>query len=218
MFELEKFNYKEFFKNNKNFSSIICGSRRSGKSYLVKYLFTKNKFNEKYDYIIIMCNSSELEKYKEYVKGDLFFNIFDADVIDRIFLLSEYHKKNNEEKNFLIILDDSISNDQKFSEALNNIFTRGRHSNISLILTTQKLSMSSTISRTNCDIIFLGSAKSSMEKKAYITNFLYGEIEFGEKINEEKTLIKLIKNYTLDYNFLVVDYNKEQILYYFKAE
>lgn len=215
--EISPFDHKDFFKKNKHFSSIICGSRRSGKSYLVKYLFKKNKFNEKFDYIIIMCNSSELEKYKEYVKGELFFHEFDPDVIDRLFILADHNKENYNEKNYLIILDDSISNTQLYSQSLDRIFSRGRHSNISLILTTQKMSMASTMSRSNSDVVFLGGAKSSLEKKAYINNFLYGEIEFPEGVNEEKALIKIIKESTKDFNFLVIDYNKDQILYSFKA-
>jgi len=73
------------------------------------------------------------------------------------------------------------------------------------------------MSRSNSDVVFLGGAKSSLEKKAYINNFLYGEIEFPEGVNEEKALIKIIKESTKDFNFLVIDYNKDQILYSFKA-
>ena len=220
MEKIEKWDDKNFFKNEKyeNFSAIICGSRRSGKSYLLKYLFKKFKFNDKFDYICVICGSSELNNYQEYIKGDLFFDEFEGGIIDRLFLLSEYFQQNGKSKKFLVILDDTISNDQKFNEALNNVFSRGRHANISLFLTTQKLSMSSTISRTNCDIVFLGCAKSSMEKKAYISNFLDGEIEFPEGVRQDKALIKIIKENTQDFNFLVVDYSGDNILFKYRAE
>ena len=49
MEKIENWDDKNFFKNEKyeNFSAIICDSRRSGKSYLLKYLLKIRYFKGK---------------------------------------------------------------------------------------------------------------------------------------------------------------------------
>ena len=95
-------------------------------------------------------------------KETCFFEEFNAQdmekVIDTQHKVIEYQKKNNMKKLFgiLCILDD-ISDDPRVSrhnKLLNSLYVRGRHNNISIITSVQKVSAVPPIIRVNATHLF----------------------------------------------------------------
>ena len=96
--KLKKWKLKPIL-NGKLFSMLIIGSRRSGKSYMVRHLWNLADFNNYYDHVIIFCNSNDvIEYYSEFVSGSLFFKEYDEEIIKRIMQLSEHYKTKGKPK------------------------------------------------------------------------------------------------------------------------
>ena len=92
---------------------IICGFSNSGKSYLASLII--EKYSNKFDKII--CIGADMENIE---RNDTFQGF------------------GHEYGNLLMIVDDSILNKTRM-QLCSNIFTRGRHENISVILISQSL-------------------------------------------------------------------------------
>jgi hypothetical protein len=110
------------------------------------------------------------------------------------------NKPPKERKHILLILDDCVS-DHNFhqSPTIKKLFLRGRHINISLLITTQYIYLISPSMRNNLDYLFCG----QMNKQSIdllTTEFLSGDIEKSE-------FIKMYNRCTKDYNFLVINNN-----------
>lgn len=128
-----------------NFAVLISSPRRAGKSHLMKFLlmFVKDRFDKCYCF----SESCDLQNdIYDYVPEGNRFNTFDEDVLRGIIKFQEDNKKTNnklkeKDRNYskvLIILDDIIGDPKvRKSRLLNNIFSRGRHSNLSVIILSQ---------------------------------------------------------------------------------
>lgn len=222
---LKKFNIKKFTKI-KNFSCVISASRRSGKSELIKHIINENDFNNLFDYIVIFCSTYDtMEEYQNIIKGDLFFYEYNENVIDNLILLSEKYKKKNKEKSFLIIFDDMITDVNKLNKNIISLFTKGRHYNISIIFSTQKLSSLSTSIRNNCDFFIFGLNKNNKEVFFIIDEYLLGLANEEERKNIDDKIFyrELVNKYTIDYNFIILDYTNNKTndflktCYYYKS-
>ena len=171
--KLEEWNPKKSL-SKKIFSMSIAGSRKEGKSYMIKHLYKKCGWHKYYDFIIVMTeNIDNLNFYSEFVHGTLFFNEYDGQIIERMKSLSEQYQENGDPKRFLIILDDCLSN-SKNEEHFKRLYSQGRHYNISIIFSIQQTTLIDTTARNNSDVIMICRTKSSNEKKSIIENFLLG--------------------------------------------
>jgi AAA+ ATPase superfamily predicted ATPase len=191
-----------------HFSMIIYGSRRCGKSTIARYIFEKNNLNEKYDFIICMSkNNDALSFMSEYVSSKFFINRFDGQMIKNIIDISQHLEKKAIHKNFLIILDDTNCNEAKNNEALKDIYSMGRHLNCSIIWMTQHVTNISPDSRNNGDLYIIGNMQNAIEKKTLIENFFMGlrDEDDALKESEYKFYRQLIKKYTCNYKFIVID-------------
>ncbi len=214
-------------KNGNLFAMLIIGSRRSGKSNMVKFMFKLAKFTKYYDYFLVFCNSGEVRDfYAEFVPGSLFFDDFNEEYFQRVFKMSEEYRIKGTPKKFLAIFDDSVGSDEKLSDSIMQIYNTGRHHNISIIFCSQRLFLTNTSARNNSDAVLIGKSKSSGEKKYIIETFLNGLLDDEEipKGRREKQMYNsIIKKYTVDYNFLVLDFSNDQsnafydTVFYFKA-
>ena len=105
---------------------IIAGCSNSGKSYLSKKLI--EKYHREFRHIVI-CGVEKHEIQSLYPEG---FVTVTREIIDPV----QYQVEENEP--ILFVIDDS------FDEAINskivlNSFTKGRHSNVSVILISQNI-------------------------------------------------------------------------------
>lgn len=133
---------------------LICAKRGSGKTFLLKHIvkYLHDQYN--YDEVYLFSKTAHLQTKLEehpffFVPEANIFKEFDEEFIYSILQRNEEmkyadNKKKPEERinnKILIIFDDMINdNNVTRSNTISEICTRGRHSNISLIMLTQELS------------------------------------------------------------------------------
>lgn len=198
------------FEKNRHFSAIIAGSRRSGKSYFLKWLYL-NYLKRNYQIVCVMSNSTAtLDEYSEFIPGKLFFDHYDADVVDKLLKLNSTMKV-GKSVNILLILDDCCSNKMTYDNTITQCFTRGRHSKLSVIVASQTINFGlNTTIRENLDYAFLFRAKSGNKKSYIINNFLTGLHDNNLNSKQEFSLmLKLLNKICINHGLIVIDYGKE---------
>ena len=136
---------------------------------------------------------------------------------------SELYREKGNPKKYLIIFDDSVGFDEKNCDSILQIYATGRHFNISIIFCSQRLNLINTTARCNSDVIFIGRLKSANEKKLIIDQFFKGSIISNNRQSEFNIYNELVNNYTMDYNFIVLDFSNNKMIdfydttYYYKA-
>jgi len=180
----------------------LCGKTKSGKSLLLRYLLIKerNKFNKKY----LFCPTEKINNFYEgIIKKENIFELFSDQwvklLMKKLTDIRE-NKKDEKIKNILIIFDDCCS-DTNFhqSEEMKKLFTRGRHLNIAVCITTQYPYHIPPILRCNCDYMLVGQLnKQSIELLK--DEFLMGNID-------SKEFLKMYYRCTGNYQFLIINNN-----------
>ena len=185
-----------------NKTTSLLAKRNSGKSVLLKHLVEAER--HKFSKIYVICPTEKINRfYSDIVCEECIFDSYDEKWVDKLISkMTEINanKPTKERKNILLILDDCVS-DTNFhqSPTIKKLFLRGRHINISLLITTQYIHLISPSMRTNLDYLFCG----QMNKQSIdllTTEFLSGDIEKSE-------FIKMYNRCTKDYNFLVINNN-----------
>ena len=156
--------------------SIILGPSGSGKSILLQN-FILDIYSGCFSRVYIFSPSINVdyqtwEPVKKYLNDEVnngdkdeeyYFDHYDEEglfnIIDTQKKIIEYQKKHNHNKLFsvLIVVDD-FADDVKFSrnsKLLHSLFTRGRHSQISTIVATQKFNALSPIIRVNASDLYV---------------------------------------------------------------
>jgi hypothetical protein len=180
----------------------LTAKTKSGKSLLLRYLLLQDR--KKFDKIFCFCPTEKLNNFYEgIIKKE---NIFDRFSEQWIKLLMNkltdirQNKKDEKIKNILIIFDDCCS-DTNFhqSEEMKKLFTRGRHLNIAVCITTQYPYHIPPILRCNCDYMLVGQLnKQSIELLK--DEFLMGNID-------SKEFLKMYYRCTGNYQFLIINNN-----------
>lgn len=207
------------------FASLCIASRRSGKSYLIRYLYLKY-WHKKFDAVVVICPTDFNDFYPSFISGSLFFDEYDPDILEGI-LKSQQDKISNGEipPNILVILDDCSDENEKYAKTIQRIYTSGRHYAISLIYCVQGTTLTGPQWRNNADFVLIGRSKGGLERTNIVNNFLVGnadEDELGGK-SEKTFMMETLKKNTQDYNFLVIDNNAttdklEDVFLTFKAK
>ena len=172
---MKKLQEMEIIKEH--FSMIMIGKRRSGKSTLIRELFI-NKLKNRYDHVIVFSDTAREEKgfWGEFIPGDLMFP-YDPIRLDMAFKLNEIRaSKNKPMISFLFIWDDCVSEKQKSDNSIMQAFTRGRHSGISIIFTTQSKALVNKKWRENSDYVCLFRDNNIKNREDLIDDFLLGTI------------------------------------------
>jgi hypothetical protein len=192
------------------FSMAVIGPSRSGKSNLIRNMFLRDDMMGKTfdpDNIFIFCQSIELnDDFKDF-ETNYKFDHWDEHMVNRIYkdakdIIKRYGKARL--PHILIIADDCFD-DPNFthSKILPLLFMRGRHLNISLVLSGQKFSSIPRGARLN------------------ITDLIcfrpYSENEFDFILNEsvarmnKRKAIQIMKEIYLEpYSFIYFDFlNKD---------
>ena len=176
----------------------LIGKTNSGKSVLLKHMLQKEKhlFNHIF---VISPTESVLNFYSDIVPQNQIFAEYKECWMEKLMgKLTEYKKNNKKPYNVLLILDD-VGADAHNSKALNRVFTRGRHINISIIMTLQYLTMCPATARTNFSYIMC----SQMNKLS--TDMLVDEYLMGPVKREE--FLNLYHNSTKNFHFFVINCN-----------
>jgi hypothetical protein len=198
-----------------NFSMILTASRRSGKTTLLSYLYPL--WQQHFDIVVTFSYSIHNKTYN-FVQEPKFDNYY-PDALKDIFKLQ---RKTSNRLKILIIFDDLVSSKVKDDDDILQAYIRGRNSNISIVISTQILTLISRKNRGNSDFIFIGKTNSSENRLTLIESLLMNAVKTPETIRNKtqklQFLDKWLMNHTEDYNFIVMDcYNDKESLFNFKV-
>ena len=207
------------------FRALITGPSGCGKSNLLINMILdiyKNAFSRIYIWSPSINVDTIWLPVKKYIKTQMkidtdkepcFFQEFNAEdmekIIDTQHRVVEYQKKHNMKKLFgiLCILDD-ISDDPRVSrhnKLLNSLYVRGRHNNISVITSVQKVSTVPPLIRVNATHLFFFKVRNF--KEIEILQDELSAVVRRNNLHESKKLIyQLYEIATQEcYNFLYIN-------------
>ena len=166
-----------------NFSSILLGPRRCGKSNLILHFLYYNLF-DKFHIFVLICPKYQQKDYRniiisKYLEKCKNQEIMFKEINKRIkhfenIKLAKYYldkiKKNNEDSslvkmNCLVILDDTTDNKTKYNDLILKMYIQDRHYNISVLYLVQSASLLSTQVRGNSDMIFIFKSWNARDEK-----------------------------------------------------
>jgi stress-induced morphogen len=211
---------------------IVLGPSGSGKGILLQNLIL-NVYRGCYDRIYIFSPSIFVDKtwspVIEYIKKDLnvnvekekcLFDTFDTDELTHIVetqkKIAEHMKSQNYKRIYqiLIVIDD-WADDYKASHnpVLNSLFTKGRHSMISVIVSSQKFRALSNIMRVNAVNLYVFRLRNAGDLEAFV--------EEVSAVASKKELLQLYQIATDEpYSFLFVKLNAKKVedMFYLRFE
>lgn len=188
--------------NIKNKTVILCGKRASGKSQLMRYILIKSK--HLFKKVFVICPTEEINHfYKGLVNDENIFESYKEQWVENLMKrmgAENDGKKDNEASHILLILDDCCS-DSNFhqSKTLKQLFTKGRHYKITIVILCQYPYHVPPICRVNCDFIAVGQLN-TQGIQILTQEFLMGNIN-------KKDFLKLYYNSTNNYKFLLINNN-----------
>jgi len=191
------------------FSCLIVGSRRSGKSHAIQYLY-QNYWHNKFDVVATMCTTDISHQYSEYIPGRLHFDRLKPEVITALMAEQARRISSGEPPlRILMIIDDCSDDFERNDRAVQSLYTRGRHYHISVVFATQACQLAGTVWRSNSDIVLIGKQYGSRGRELIVENFLLGLAEdedYSDAHSTEKKFDRsLVRKYTRDHNFIAVD-------------
>ena len=167
--------------------SVINAASGSGKTVLIQSLIL-DIYRGCFSRIYLFSPSHEIDDtwipVKKYMDDELtktkdeqiYFDEFDGEAVQHILTTQKNiidhqttYPKTKELFSILLIFDDVADNKAIHNnQALNSCFTRGRHSQISTIISTQKYNAVSTMIRTNMDSMYLFRLRNANDLQAVI--------------------------------------------------
>jgi hypothetical protein len=207
--------------NRLNFSLIMIARRRSGKSYLIEYLY-KTYWEGHYDFVIVFTTPINAKNFKRYLGSKRGYDIYTDpnDVVRLRKAIDVNTKRKNQGKkpiNTLVIFDDTVSLKQKYDKDILNLFTKGRHANLSVVYTTQAPTLVDNNWKGNSDLIFIWKQKTRKNQEYIADNIVNGILdEDFQTVKEEKdAYISILKKATEEkYQFLVIDSVRDDLFFY----
>ena len=124
-----------------DFTTVVIGRRRSGKTFLSRWMMYHMRY--RFPYGVVITGTRLNNFWSQYVPEESIFDIEDIEtVLDQIFArqtLVKGHAHLGIDPRMFVILDDVMGDKYRtrFSAALSNIFTNGRHESIFLLITLQ---------------------------------------------------------------------------------
>ena len=203
---------------------IILGPSGAGKGILISNMIL-DIYKDCFDRIYLFSPSIDVDKtwkpVKEYIekslkvnpdKENIYFNHYDAEALENIIStqhkIAEHMKQQNYTKidQILIVIDD-FADDPTFSrhsKLLHALFTRGRHSMISTIVSTQKYRAISNIIRVNAPNLYIFRLRNAGDLEAWIDEV--------SAITDKKTLLQLYHLATAEpYSFFFIKLNAKKV-------
>jgi AAA+ ATPase superfamily predicted ATPase len=174
----KKFLPADHFRKDEPFAMVVIGARRSGKSYVIRHIYI-NYLKTRYDITMVFTTSANKPFYDEFIRststeGTVFVgppadNFID--VIDEI--QGKMVSMGKKKMKYLVIFDDLISNSLKQDESMSEIFTRGRHSGVSMIFASQAVTRLHTTWRGNVDYAVIFNVIRGSEREFIIKEYLF---------------------------------------------
>lgn len=165
------------------FSLLAIGPSNSGKSYFIRSIYTNHLAN-RFDHVILISATEQYNHQYDYINNKLVFSVYNSNIISNIKLCQESRIKAGKKLlNVLLIFDDLMNKQMLKCDGLASLYTMGRHFGMSVIFSTQKITLSNTIMRCNSNIIFAtklgGNDKEYLNKEMMSPNI--DKHEFGDR-------------------------------------
>lgn len=143
-----------------NFNMIISGITSSGKTNCLRNIMFLLK--DKFDYGLIFSPTCKVNNDYDFIDPAFRFEKFNENKIKKLIKIQKELKQKDITKRAFIILDDFINMETNTNDTLNTqysvlseLYSRGRHFNISTIMICQHLKSCSPIIRSNSQIILI---------------------------------------------------------------
>lgn len=225
---LKEWQPKEFFKYYmkkwKGFSCIICGSSRSGKSNMLRYIIDDKGcgVGKEFDLIIVFSRTICNGFYQSFINSKLMFSSYNPEIIKEMKLVYEKNKEKGKKIKTLFIFDDIVDNKSKYQDEITNLFYNGRHFYFSVFFLSQKMSLCNVgwLSNAVCIISLFSGARA--EKEYLAEKIISDAIDKDHKTYRSKSeMIRTayILQSTICQNYqalIVLPYEKDN-LFKFKA-
>ena len=221
-FEFKQSKYKQC--GSLPMRSVLLGPSGSGKGVLLQNMIL-DIYRGCFERIYIFSPSINVDHtwqpVKKYIsetinktdeEPNFYYDSYDPEnleaIIDSQTKIVEYQKKHNHKKIFqiLIIVDDFADSPDfsRHSKLLHSLFTRGRHSGISTIVSTQKFAAIHPIIRVNATELFVFRLRNYQDTSMFLE-------EMGGII-DKKTLLEIYRIATQEaYSFLYVKLNAKSL-------
>lgn len=216
--KLKAFDIKNILKDGQEAKSIIIsGARGSGKTTLIQFLYPL--LMDLFDIVVFFSFSLHNDLYKDIQEPK--FDNYHPQLVKELFY---FQKKTKNKLSLCVVMDDMISESIKHDDSLMQLYTRGRNSNISVIITTQHMNIMKNTNRANCSFIFFGKTNTASSRLVLIEDYLLPIIKIPKELGIKTKSAKIdyldawVQNYTQDHNFLVIDYfNTGETVYNYKV-
>lgn len=217
---METFNIEENFPFDQHHSVAIVGSRNAGKTTLMKSLWPF--FKKKFDFIIVFCNNPQAEIYEFMDEKDrrFVFDIFHPNILEQI---SEFQKKSGNLFDIGVFFDDcSSTRGNKFDDAIQQLYIRGRNMKCTVLFSTQSPSFIAKDNRANIDYLFLLKTRTVEMKNVVAERFLNGIVPIPPEIKGKQNKLDYINRWASDHTdnneIIVVDFRHDDGLFRYKVK
>lgn len=203
---------KLFPKADDAFTMVLSGSRRVGKTTLIKKLLSEI-YADGFDavYIIYPAEMSDKHPYKDFnIAIGEHISVFTTETLDNIIEKQLKILELDPKFRSLLVLDDCLAEkgmkSRDNTDALNKIFIRGRHMNFSIIVASQVYRGLSQTVRTNTDTLIY------MDNMAD-HSILLQEKRFMTDLKDCRSVIKAATSSKFGYLILSI-FDKKNVSYY----
>jgi GTPase SAR1 family protein len=178
--------------------SLICAPPASGKTYLIKYLLTDLYKKKKIDYGVVFCSTSFNKDNFDYIPENYLYSSYDENIILNLMNIQQQQIDfNDKAKPAFIVFDDMLGLIKFDSKLIIELFTKYRHYNITILITTQYIYAIPPLLR-ECTTFFFTFYLSSYRSLKAIYDCFLGDFD------NYKECKKFIIDNTGDYKFIVV--------------
>lgn len=216
--ELPKFDERLLFADGQEAKSLILsGSRKSGKTTIILYLY--ERLLEHFDIVVFFSFSLHNDLYANIQEPK--FDRYNSQIFEDLFY---FQKKTKNAFSICVLMDDMIGDQMKNDDGIMNLYVRGRNSNISVLISTQHMNLMRNTNRANCSFIIFGKTNSPASRLTLIEDYLLPIIKIPKELGIKTKTAKIeyldqwVINYTKDHNFIVIDYyNDGENIYQYKV-
>jgi len=185
-----------------NKTVLLIGKRASGKSELLRYLVGLSK--TQFKTVFLVCPTEKVNNfYDGLIKPENIFDEYNEAWVEKLMKKMgevNQNKSNHEASHILLILDDICSDlNLAKSKTIKQLFCRGRHLKISIIMTAQYIYQIPPVLRCNSDFVAVGQMNSQS------LDLLTSEFQFGN-ITKKDFKAMYMKS-TSNFNFLLINCN-----------
>lgn len=215
-----EFDFEEKFERGKHYALGFPGSRNSGKTTTLSYVWPFIK--DRYDIIILFTNSTNAPIYKTFLDDldrQFVFDDFKPEVLKD---MEKFQKLTENGLDWCIIFDDCSSMKHKNADEIMQLFIRGRNEDCTVMFLTQSIMFLNPNVRANIDYAFFLRCRTPSMKVKIIDNFIMDVVPVPPEVKTKSQKYEYYSQW-LDTNcgekgqVVVVDFLNDDQIYSFRV-